>query len=293
MYSFNKIFPDEAAAIAFLENARWPDGNIQSPYGDKGAYRIETRPGVYKCRATRKQFSVRQGTIFEESRLPLHKWFYAIFLTQSTKKGVSSIHLANVLGVTQKTAWFMMHRLRYGVEHGDCLRPLSGIVEMDEHYSGGKGRGKRGRGAENKTPVFGMVERGGEVRVQVVPDCKKKTLIPIIKKHVSTENTEVMTDDFPTYNALDGMYDRQVINHSAKQYVRADGHVHTNTIEGFWSHLKLGLKAVQIHVRPKHLNRYCKEYEFKYNTRKLTNFERFSRWFDFCNGRLTYKALTA
>lgn len=290
IYNFNKRFPDERACIEFLEKSRWPDGEIKSPFGDRGAYRISTRPGVYKCKATRRNFSVRQGTIFEESPLPLHKWFFAIFLMQSDKKGLSSIQLSNAIEVTQKTAWFMMHRVRYAVEHDSVQRPLDGIVEIDEHYSGGRGRGKRGRGAVNKTPVFGMVERGGEIRVEVVPNCKKKTLIPIIQKKVS-EKACLITDDFPVYGALDSTFERHVINHSNKEYVR--GEVHTNTIEGFWSHLKGGIKATQIHVARKHLNRYCKEYEFKYNTRQLSDFERFSSLCRSCMGRLTYKALTS
>lgn len=289
---FTEQFPDEPSCIDFLTNSLFPNGNVTSPFVEDGeAYPITTRAGVYKCKATRKTFSIRKGTIFEESRLGLRKWFFAIFLLHSLKKGISSVQIAKTVGVTQKTAWFMLHRIRYAVEHESFNAPLQGVVEIDEHYSGGSKRGgKRGRGAENKTPVFGMVERdGGNVRCEAVPNCKSATLTPIIRNNVSVDS-KVMTDEFPVYNSLDRIgYDRNVVNHGRKEYVRGD--VHTNTIEGFWSHLKAGIKAIQIHVSPKHLNRYCKEYEFRYNHRDITDFERFEAFFDWCGGRLTYQNL--
>ncbi len=293
LFEFIQKFPDEAACVAFLEKARFPGGEIVSPFGERGASRTG-RLGVYKCRATRKTFSVRQGTIFEESRLPIHKWFFCIFILHSLKKGISSVQIAKTIGVTQKTAWFMLHRVRYAVEHNDYSRPLSGVVEIDEHYSGGKTKGgKRGRGAEAKTPIVGMVEREGEIRVQSVENCKSATLIPIIRENVRVQHTSVVTDDFRVYNRLPKLgYESHVINHSAKEYVR-DGVVHTNTIEGFWSHFKAGIKAIQIHVSPKHLNRYCKEYEFRYNMRSVSDFDRFCEWFKICDGRLTYEQLKA
>lgn len=239
---FIQKFPDENACIKFLEYCLWEDGVVVSPFGEKGAYRISSRPGVYKCRATRRNFSVRYGTIFEESRLPLMKWFFAVHLLQSLKKGISSVQIAKTIGVTQKTAWFMLHRVRYAVEHRDFMRPLDGIVEIDEHYNGGATKGgKRGRGAEAKTPILGMVERAGEIRLQAVENCKSATLVPLIRKHVKLEEACVITDDFVVYNRLEGMaQERHSVNHSAKEYVR--GEVHTNTIEGFWSHLKLGIR---------------------------------------------------
>jgi transposase-like protein len=189
----------------------------------------------------------------------------------------------------------MLHRVRYAVEHQDFMRPLDGVVEIDEHYSGGSTKGgKRGRGAEAKTPVFGMVERdGGEIRIEALPNCKSATLMPIIRRNVRVEHTSVVTDDFSVYNRLpmDG-YEHHSINHSAKKYVRK-GVIHTNTIEGFWSHFKAGIKAIQIHISPKHLNRYCKEYEFRYNNRGISDYSRFEAWFQVCSGRLTYANLIA
>ena len=289
---FAEKFPDEQSCVDFLTATLFPDGKVTSPFVKDGdTYPINTRPGVYKCKQTKKMFSIRKGTIFEESRLPLKKWLYAIFLMHSLKKGISSVQLAKTVGTTQKTAWFMMHRIRHAVQHGSFKAPLDGTVEMDEHYSGGKKKGgKRGRGAENKTPVFGMVEReSGTVRCEAVPDCKSKTLTPIIRKNVSLQ-ARVMTDEYPVYNNIKRQgYKHQVVNHSRKEYVR--GNVHTNTVEGFWSHLKAGIKAIQIHVSPKHLTRYCKEYQFRYNSRKVTDYERFKLFFGTCWGRLTYTDL--
>lgn len=292
LFDFFKQFPDEQTCIDFLEKQLHPESEIVSPLTGGKAYRLK-RPGYFKCKDTKKQFSIRYGTIFEESRLPLQKWFLAIFVIHSLKKGISSVQLAKYLDVTQKTAWFMLHRVRYAVEHGTFQRPLEGTVEIDEHYSGGSKRGgKRGRGAENKTPVFGMVERdGGEIRCEAVPNVKSATLTPIIRENVDID-ARVMTDEFAVYNSLPRHgYSREVVNHGRKEYVR--GSVHTNTIEGFWSHFKAGIKAIQIHVSPKHLNRYCKEYELRYNHRKISDFERFEAWFDRCSARLTYADLIA
>lgn len=170
LFEFTEMFPNEAACIDFLEKARFPDGNIKSPFTGGEAYRIKTRPGVYKCKETRQNFSVRHGTVFEESRLKLRKWFFAIFLVNSLKNGISSVQIAKTIGVTQKTAWFMLHRVRYAVEHEEFSRPLDGIIEIDEHDSGGsKKDGMCGRCAKNQTPILGMAERnGGEIRIKPV-----------------------------------------------------------------------------------------------------------------------------
>lgn len=187
LFEFTEKFPNEQACIEFLERLRCSDGKIVSPFSGGESYRISSRPGIYKCSSTRKNFSVRHGTIFEESRLPLRKWFFAIFLLHSLKKGISSIQIARTIGVTQKTAWFMLHRIRYAVEHENFSKPLRGTVEIDEHYPGGsKKSGKRGRGAENKTPILGILEReSGKVHCEAVPNCQSATLTPIIRRHVS------------------------------------------------------------------------------------------------------------
>lgn len=292
LFEFIKMFADESACVEFLEKSRFPDGVIVSPHGSRGASRTG-RIGTYKCRETRKTFTVRNGTIFEESRLPLHTWFYAIYLLHSQKKGISSVQIAKFCDVTQKTAWFMLHRIRYAVEHKDFMRPLDGVVEIDEHYSGGSTKGgKRGRGAEAKTPIVGMVEREGEIRLQVVENYKAATIMPIIRKNVKLECTSIITDDFSAYRGMEVIaFDHHSVNHSQKEYVR--GLVHTNTIEGFWSHFKAGIRAIQIGVSKKHLNRYCKEYEFRYNNRKIFDYARFQELMNNCSGRLTYANLIA
>lgn len=185
-----------------------------------------------------------------------------------------------------------MHRIRFAVQHESFKAPLDGVVEIDEHYSGGTQRGgKRGRGAERKTPVFGMIERGGDVRVMTVPNCKGETLTPIIMDNVSI-NADTMTDEYPAYCRMQREgYRRRVVNHRRKEYVRGD--VHTNTIEGFWSHLKAGIKAIQIHIHPKHLMKYCKEYQFRYNRRHMTDYQRFKDFFSLCRARLTWERLVA
>lgn len=290
IFEFTEKFPTEESCIRFLVKSRWSDGKVISPFSGGESFAINTRPGLYKCKKTRKQFSVRKGTIFEESRLSLKKWFFAIFIMHSLKKGISSVQMAKYLGVTQKTAWFMLHRIRYAINHKSFSAPLNGVVEIDEHYSGGRKKGgKRGRGAENKTPVVGMVERGGQIRCKSVEDTKSATLIPIVRQNVSLK-AQIVTDEYPSYNQLDrDGYSRSVVHHGEKEYVR--GSVHTNTIEGFWSHLKQGIKAIQIHVSKKHLDKYCSEYEFKYNSRKISDYERFNSWFSMCFGRLTYQQL--
>lgn len=184
----------------------------------------------------------------------------------------------------------MLHRIRYAVEFGSYDKPLGGDVEVDETYIGGRRRGsKRGRGGEHKTPVVGMVEREGEVRAVVTTDTKTRSVSPLVRAYVSIDAT-VHTDEYRTYNDLDRMgYDHQSVNHSAKEWVHNANH--TNTIEGFWSHLKRGIDGIQHHVSRKHLQRYCDEYQYRYNTRLMTDFERFERWFGNINKHMTYKEL--
>jgi transposase-like protein len=290
IFEFTETFPDEAACIAYLEKSRWQGGVPVSPFGGGEAYRI-ARPGFYKCKQTRQTFTVRHGTIFEESRLPLKKWFFAIFLLHSLKKGISSIQLAKYLGVTQKTAWFMLQRIRYAVEHKEFKKPLSGAVEIDETYIGGRRSGVRGRGAAGKTPVIGIFQREGHIRCEAVTNVKTRTVAPIVRETVSVGST-LMTDEFGIYpNIARQGYEHKVVNHGTGEYVNGDAH--TNNLEGFWSHLKRGIKGVYIQVSRKHLNKYCKEYEFRFNHRHISDFERFQKWFGFCFARLTYNELTA
>lgn len=229
--------------------------------------------------------------MFSDSHIPLQKWFYAIYLNTSLKKGISSIQLAKYLDITQKTAWFMLQHIRHSVEKAGRGDLLGNIVEADETYVGGKKHdGMRGRGASGKTPVVGIAERKGEIRLAVTEDTKAVTLNKVITDNVKPGSI-VMTDEYRPYNNVTHWgYKHRRVNHASKSFVV--GQKHTNTIEGAWSHLKLSLRAIYIGVSPKHLQKYCAEYEYRYNTRSLKDDERFDKWFGFVNGKnLAYKQL--
>jgi transposase-like protein len=207
------------------------------------------------------------------------------------KKGISSCQLARDIDVTQKSAWFMTQRIRYAMKTKTVLKPMKNTVEADETYVGGKRhKGKTGRGSENKTPVFGLVEREkGEVRSMPVANAKKETLAPIIRENVSPSAT-IMTDEWGAYKGLSKDFKgHKVINHSAGQYARKG--VHVNTIENFWSLLKRGIIGIYHHVSREHLHRYCDEFQFRYNSRERGDANRFEMMLGACEGRLTYNAL--
>lgn len=289
LIDFNNRFKSEQDCIDYLAQARW-NGNPVCPHCESdNAYKIETR-SIFKCRKCRKQFTVRIGTIFEESRLPLQKWFLAVFLLTSLKKGISSVQLAKYLGVTQKTAWFMLQRIRYAVNNKNFDKPLKNTVEADETFIGGKKpKHIKGRGVVGKQPVFGAVERKGRLFNKVIPDTDAYTLVNIIRDNVS-KSARLITDNWKGYkNVTWSGYEHKTINHSKGVY--AQGDIYTNTIEGYWSHLKKGLHAIYISVSKKHLQRYCDEYTYRYNTRTLHDGERFNDWFTWCGGRMTYSQL--
>jgi transposase-like protein len=244
---------------------------------------------LLKCADCRKQFSVRVGTIFEDSALPLQKWFYAIYIFSAHKKGISSCQLGKDISVRQATAWHMLHRIRESMRPKENTVQLKNIVEADETYVGGKGHGKRGRGAENKTPVFGMLERHGDVRTMPVERVNGQTLKGLIRKNVALDST-IMTDEWTPYNGLGKEFSsHEVVNHGRKEYVRAN--IHVNNIENFWSLLKRGIFGIYHHVSPEHLSRYCDEFQFRYNSRKDEDKLRFTTMLEHCEGRLMYKTL--
>jgi transposase-like protein len=273
-------FTDENEARLYLERVRWPNGPVCPHCGsekdhyslkDREGSETHVRRGVWKCKECRKQFSVTVGTVFEKSHIPLNKWLLASFLLCSSKKGMSAHQLHRMLNVTYKTAWFMFHRLRYAMDQKGEEK-FQGTVEADETYVGGKAKGKRGRGAEKKTPVFSLVERNGSVRSTPVDRVTGKNLKAIIRQNVETTAT-VMTDDFGAYIGLGKEFaSHHVINHGKKEYVR--GNVHTNTIEGYFSILKRGIIGVYQHVGKQHLHRYLSEFDFRYNGRKIDDAER-------------------
>lgn len=277
----DKHFHDERAACAFLEALIWPNGPTCPHCGNADPTRIirmagkSTRIGVHNCRECRKPFSVKVGTVFESSHVPLRLWLQAVHLLCSSKKGISSNQLHRILGVTLKTAWFMSHRIREAMRDG-TLAPMGGtgsIVEIDETLSGRvlgspkpKGGGV-GYGFKWRNIVLTLVERGGSARSFHVDGTTIGTLIPIIRANVVRESA-VMTDQAGWYKNLKteaGVARHETADHSKEEYVRGD--VHTNTVEGYYSILKRGMKGVYQHCAEKHLHRYLSEFDFRYSNR--------------------------
>lgn len=285
---------------ALMLQLRWPDGVVACPRCGSTKVTFLAKSRVWKCytKHERPTFSLKTGTIFEDSPLGLEKWLPALWLIVNCKNGISSCELARDLGVTQKTAWFMAHRLRFALTDGG-FSLLAGEVEADETFIGGKARnmhiGKRqrritGTGGKDKTAVMGLLERGGKVRTTVIPNRKKRALQAEVCKHVEA-GSALYTDALLSYSGLASTYAHQVVDH-AVQYV--DGRVHTNGLENFWSLLKRGISGTYVSVEPFHLFRYLDEQTFRYNNRKeLDDAGRFAVALSRITGkRLTYSRLT-
>jgi transposase-like protein len=267
-----KTLQDEAAAYAWVESRLWPDGPICphcgafdriSKMGGKS-----TRIGVYKCYQCRKQFTVKIGTVFEDSHVPMRLWLQAIFLLCSSKKGISSNQLHRILGVTLKTAWFMSHRIREAMR--TCgLSPMGGgggAVEADETFIGRKEGSIKRRGHGHKNAVLSLVDRNsGQVRSFHVDSVSADTLVPIVKSNVAKE-TAMMTDEWSGYYSLGAHFEsHESVSHKADEYVRGD--IHTNTVEGCFSIFKRGMKGIYQHCSEQHLHRYVAEFDFRYSNR--------------------------
>jgi len=294
-------FQDETAAYAKLESLVWPNGPVCPHCG--GTERVKrmggksTRPGLHKCYDCRKQCRVTVGTVFESSHVPLHIWLQAAYLLCSSKKGISSNQLARTLGVTVKTGWFMSHRLRLAMTEGK-LPPMGGegeVVEIDETFIGNKEGVKVQRGYRHKHAVLSLVQRGAKgatVRSFHVSGTARADLLPIIKAHV-LPGTHVMTDEAVQYARLDKEFAaHDFTKHGAGEYVR-DGLIHTNTVEGFYSVFKRGMKGVYQHCREHNLHRYVSEFDFRYNNRVKLGVDDLSRTSNALRGivgkRLTYR----
>lgn len=285
-----------------LERLRWNGEPICPHCGSQreNHYKLKAKGvfrGLYKCKDCRKRFTVKVGTMFEDSHIPLLTWFMAMYLFSSHKKGISSLQLHRDLGVTQKTAWFMLSRMRNTLANKIDFK-FEGEVQVDETFVGGlnlnRSRTKRvaktqGRSVKTKTPVFGMLSQG-LVYTEVVRNTRSGTLKPIIKSKVK-EGTTVISDGWMGYRGLSKLYEHKIINHS--KGVFKQGGYHTNSIEGFWSQLKRGIIGIYHVTSPKHLHKYCDEFSYRYNTRNMTDGERFNLSLINADERLMYKDLIA
>lgn len=290
------FFSDPEKCHRYATSLRWPEGVTCPRCGHKEHSYISTRR-FWFCKGCKKQFTVKVGTIFEDSPLGMDKWMMTVWLVVNCKNGVSSYEIARDLGVTQKTAWFMDHRVRRALQEGS-FEKMKGEVEVDETFIGGKARNmhieKRqrritGTGGKDKVPVMGVLERGGKIRTKIVPNRKKKALQAEVRAHVEA-GAALYSDALMSYDGLASEFAHQVIDH-AEKYV--DGKVHTNGLENFWSLLKRSINGTYISVEPFHLFRYLDEQAYRYNNRKMTDSERFEQAMKSINGkRVTWDDLT-
>jgi len=262
---FFAIYPDDETCLEHLFGVRFGQG-YTCPKCNRAArwYRIKAER-AYSCQWCGHHLHPTVDTPFESTRTPLQFWFFAIYLFTTTRNGVSAKELQRQLGVTYKTAWRMGHEIRKHMALVDGEEPLDGTVEIDETFIGGRKHGM-GPGAVGKQPLMGMLSRGGAVLTKVVPNVKRKTLEPVIQANVKA-GAEIHTDEMGSYRFLNTLgYRHESVNHQNREYVR--GNVHTNGIEGFWAHLKNGIQSTHVHVSPKHLEKYAKEFEYRFNARE-------------------------
>ncbi|HEY1526091.1 MAG TPA: IS1595 family transposase [Candidatus Angelobacter sp.] len=297
-----QAFPDEEAARLYLESRLWPDGPICPECKTKDRVYPWIRTGYYRCeRCVRLIFTVRTGTIFERSKVPLHKWLYAIYLLVTARKGISSLQLAKEIGITQKSAWFVLHRLREACSKPEVIAKLKGIVELDECFIGGKEANKHehkklrmGRGAVGKTAVLGMRERDGRTILAPVSERTIQAVTEKIHNQIKV-GSQLYSDDHMIFSGLDGLFFRhESVNHSAGEYAR--GAASTNSIESVWAVLKRGVYGTFHHVSPKHLGRYTDEFAWRLNEGNVKNhtLERLDSFVGAVSGkRLTYARLIA
>ncbi len=296
-----EAFPDEQSAVVHFTSIRWKNGAYCPYCGSFKIYHFSDNKN-HKCGDCKKRFSIKVGTIFGDTKIGLRKWFMAIWLITLHKKGIASTQLAKDIKVTQKTAWFMLHRLRHAARTVSFNRPLGGgdnPVEADETFVGGKEKNKhaskrqnKGRGAVGKTPVLGVKERGGEIRLEKAETLTGTVAKAMVRKNV-TPGAVLITDEARAYFGLDGEYNHYTVNHSAGEYVR-HFYFHTNSIESVWALLKRQIIGIHHWVSAKHLQRYLDEMMFRQNRREAGEGDRVNMMLDWATEkRLTYKELIA
>jgi len=298
LFDLAERFPTEDSCIEYLEKLFWGDELPQSPF-DNTSKVYKCKNHKYKCKNTGKYFNVRTGTMYDSSNIKLRKWFMAVWLVTTHKKGIASLQLAKDINVTQATAWFMLQRIRaaYGIEN--CAQ-LDGIVEADEAMVGGKQKnrhknkrlqGTGGRSTVDKDAVFGMAQRDGKIVVLAVKDCDASTLQPIIKKYVSKDSL-LITDSWNGYNGMDSHCNHYMIKDQEHGYKHDyNPEIHTNCIEGAWKHMKASVSGMYNHVSRKHLQLYLDEFVYRHNMRKLPTSDQFNWLVANSNVRTKYKDL--
>lgn len=300
-YALMKMIPDAESARLYLEGHLWPNGPVCPDCKSERISARESRPGFYHCNACNFDFTVRTGTIFERSKIPLDKWVYAMYLLVTARKGISSMQLAKEIGVTQKSAWFMLGRLREACSAPDSIDKLKGVIEIDECFIGGKEANKHerkklkaGRGPVGKTAVLGMRERGGRTVAKVITQRTVQAIHGEIFERTELGST-LYTDDHIVFANLDGLFYRhETINHANGEYAR--GPVTTNGMESVWAVLKRGLHGVYHHISRKHTGRYVDEFAWRLNEGNVARhtLERLTSLVLAVVGkRLTYERLTA
>ncbi len=292
-----RAFPNEQSCIDYLEKIRWKNG-VVSPFDPKSKV-YKCKNNQYKCKNTNRLFNVKIKTIFEGSKISLQNWFIAIYLYTSNKRGISSYQLAKNLTITQKSAWFILQRLRCTTEHEAFLKEFAGVVQCDETFIGGKNKNRhadkkvpqaQGRSYKDKVPVFGAIEKStGWVKAIAITDTKAKTIKPLLYKHIK-KDSHVMTDEWKAYKGIGTYFTHTFIDHTKKQYANED--TTTNAIECFWSHLKRSIFGVYYKTSKKHLQWYLNEATFRYNTKQMRTDQRFDLFLQTVeNKRLTWENL--